>query len=313
MNMRTKLLCSALLWKAFKDRLGTSEFSNMHFNLISLLERSADLERLAFPFSSEEINAIVQQLPNGKSPGPNDFNNEFTKKCWEVISTYYYDRFNDFYKYNIYLQSINNSHIVLVLKVDNPSKVGNFMPLSLLNSSIKLITKAMANRLQVVILKLIHQNQYGFIKSRSIEDCRAWSFEYMHICHKSKKEVVILKLNFEKTFDKIEHEVLLQVMEHKGFPSKWIRWVKDILSSGTSSVLLNGTLEKVFHCQRRVRQGDPHSPLLFVLAADLLQSIINKIKDSGLLRLPINVGYTRDFSIVQYADDTLLIMKARPQ
>jgi hypothetical protein len=102
----------------------------MHFNLISLLERSADLERLAFPFSSEEINAIVQQLPNGKSPGPNDFNNEFTKKCWEVISTYYYDRFNDFYKYNIYLQSINNSHIVLVLKVDNPSKVGNFMPLS---------------------------------------------------------------------------------------------------------------------------------------------------------------------------------------
>jgi hypothetical protein len=61
-----------------------------------------------------------------------------------------------------------------------------------------------------------------------------------------------------------------------------------------------------------VRQGDPLSPLLFVLAADLLQSIINKAKDIGVLRLPIVVGYTSDFTIIQYVDDTLLIMKACP-
>jgi hypothetical protein len=61
------------------------------------------------------------------------------------------------------------------------------------------------------------------------------------------------------------------------------------------------------------RQGDPLSPLLFVLAADLLQSIINRAKDIGLLRLPIEVGYTPNFPIVQYVDDTLLIMKACPQ
>jgi hypothetical protein len=59
-----------------------------------------------------------------------------------------------------------------------------------------------------------------------------------------------------------------------------------------------------------VRLGDPLSPLLFVLAADLLQSIINKAMSNGLLRLPIEVVYTRDFPIIQYADDTLLIMEA---
>jgi hypothetical protein len=52
------------------------------------------------------------------------------------------------------------------------------------------------------------------------------------------------------------------------------------------------------------------SSLLFVVAADLLQSIINKAKDIGLLRLPIHVGYTSDFPIIRYADDTLLIMEA---
>jgi hypothetical protein len=82
--------------------------------------------------------------------------------------------------------------------------------------------------------------------------------------------------------------------------------------SGTSSVLLNGVPRKVFHYTIVVRQGDALSPLLFVLATDLLQSLINKAKDTGLLKLPINVGYTSNFPIIQYANDTLMIMKACP-
>jgi hypothetical protein len=65
-----------------------------------------------------------------------------------------------------------------------------------------------------------------------------------------------LKLNFEKAFDRIEHEVINKVMEHKGFPEKWITWIKGILSSG-ASLLLNRVSRKVFHCKRGVRQGDP--------------------------------------------------------
>jgi hypothetical protein len=76
--------------------------------------------------------------------------------------------------------------------------VGDFRLISLLNNSVKLLTKLLANRLQTVILKSIHQNQYGFLKGRSIQDCLPWTFEYLHLCHKSGKELLILKLGFKR-------------------------------------------------------------------------------------------------------------------
>ena len=79
--------------------------------------------------------------------------------------------------------------------------------------------------------------------------------------------------------------------------------------SGSSAILLNEVLGKKFNCRRGVRQGDPLSPLLFVLAAELLQVIMNRASSLGLLRRPIPQP-DEDFPIVQYADDSLLIMEA---
>lgn len=94
---------------------------------------------------------------------------------------------------------------------------------------------------------------------------------------------MILKLNFEKAFDKVEHESIIQVLKAKGFGNLWIRWINDILNTGTSRVVLNGKLGKVIHYRRGFRQSDPLSPLLFVMVADLLQFVLNKEKDLNLL------------------------------
>ena len=76
------------------------------------------------------------------------------------------------------------------------------------------------------------------------------------------------------------------------------------------AVRFNGHLLQSFSPSQGLRQGDPLSPLLFVLAADLLQSILNKAMHLSLLTSPLQVESCPDFPIVQYADDTLVLLQA---
>ncbi|KAG8080917.1 hypothetical protein GUJ93_ZPchr0007g5624 [Zizania palustris] len=138
----------------------------------------------------------------------------------------------------------------------------------------------------------------------------AWSLEYMYRCKVSKQQSLILKLDFEKTFDTVEHSVILLMLQHLGFPSKWVNWTRAVLSSAHSAVLLNGLPGKFFHCKRGVRQGDLLSPLLFVIVADLLQHITNQATRLGFIKAPICHPASNDFPIIQYADDTMVFLHA---
>jgi hypothetical protein len=125
--------------------------------------------------------------------------------------------------------------------------------------------KLMGERLQSVIIPLVHQNQYGFIKSRTIQDCLAWAFEYIHQCQQSKQEILIIKLDFTKAFDTIEHSTITLIMKQLYFSDSWVQWTASILGSASTSVLLNGVPGKSLNCRRGVRQGDPMPPCYMCL------------------------------------------------
>jgi hypothetical protein len=135
--------------------MGTSDKPEMHFNLTELFGEGMDEEsknELEIPFSDKEIEDVVKELPNEKSPGPDGFNNEFIKNCWNIIGEDVKTLIRDFYNGFVNLESINSSFITLIPKVDSPSTPNDFRPISLLNSVLKIITKLLANRLQKVIL-----------------------------------------------------------------------------------------------------------------------------------------------------------------
>ena len=299
-----------IIFDTYKQRLGSSTDPPMVFDLPSLIQPLPGLEVLSLPFTKEEIDKVVKEMPADKAPGPDGFNGQFLKSCWHIIKEDIYTLCNDFHEGKLDLESINMGHITLIPKTNSPEGINDYRPITLLNCCLKLITKLLADRLQKKILSLVHKNQYGFLKGRNIQDCLAWAFEFIHQCQASKQKIILLKLDFAKAFDTIDHGAMLKILAQMGFDERWIGWIKMLFSSGKSAILLNGVPGRQFFCKRGVRQGDPLSPLLFVLAADILQSAINKAFRNNLIAAPFPPDFNMDFPIIQYADDTLIIMPA---
>jgi hypothetical protein len=106
-------------------------------------------------------------MPPDKAPVPDGFNGTFLKKCWHITKEDIYDLCFDFFNDRVNIHPINNAFITLVTKVNTPT-------ISLLNCITKIITKLMGSKFfQLIIIPLVHLNQYGFIKTRTIQDCLA--------------------------------------------------------------------------------------------------------------------------------------------
>ena len=177
----------ALIYQSFKQRLGTSGEYQMKFNLANIIKKRNDLDQLTVPFSREEIDNVIKEMPADRAPGPDGFTRLFLKSCWHIIKEDFYKFCSDFFDGGLNLESINDGIITLIPKINSPAEVSDYRPITLLNCCLKVITKLLANRLHKIILKIIHRNQYGFIRGRSTQDCLAWAFEYIFQCQASRK------------------------------------------------------------------------------------------------------------------------------
>ena len=158
----------------------------------------------------------------------------------------------------------------------------------------KWITKVLNLRLESIADKLILVNQTAFMKERDIMNGIMALHEILHETKRKEDVGIVLKLDFEKTYDKVCCDFLFDCLKMRGFCEKWCSWIKQVVSGGTVSVKLNNQMCPYFRSYKGVRQGDPLSPLLYVLTSDLLQSMVNHARSQNLLSLPIPLQYSDD-------------------
>jgi hypothetical protein len=179
----------------------------------------------------------------------------------------------------------------------------------MLNVSFKIFTKVLANRVSSVACKVIKPSQTAFLPGRYILEGVVTLHETIHELHRKKLSGIILKLDFEKAYDKVNWDFLQQVLRMKGFSEKWCLWIDKLIKEGNVCVKVNDEEGHFFQSKKGLRQGDPLSPMLFNLIADMLAVLIERSKDQNLFEGLIPHLVEGGLSILQYADDTILFVE----
>lgn len=164
--------------------------------------------------------------------------------------------------------------ITLVFKKGNKLDLENYRPISLLNTDYKILTKILANRMKRVIGGIIQPTQSYSIPRRDIADTIGTIrdvIEYMN-------SGIVLGIDWNKAFDKVEHKFLFKVLEKFGFGERMVGWVRRLYGSARSCVKVNGILTDTFDVGRSVQQGCPLSALLYALSIEPLASLIKRDK-----------------------------------
>ncbi|XP_073037089.1 uncharacterized protein [Primulina eburnea] len=256
--------------------------------------------------SLEEVRATVFSIHPDSVAGPDGFSSAFFQHCWEIVHQDVFGAVLDFFRGSPMPQGFTATTITLIPKVEGARAWSDFRPISLCNVTNKIISKLLYSRLRDVVEKLISPNQSGFVPGRMISDNILLAQELTHsITLPTRGGNVILKLDMAKAYDRVQWPFLFDVLRHFGFSERVVALVSACISHCHFSVNINGSLSGFFGSTRGLRQGDPLSPLLFVLGAEYLSRGLDRL----YLQLP-ELRYRSDCDILishlAYADDVII-------
>ena len=178
-----------------------------------------------------------------------------------------------------------------------------------MGSIYKTIAKVLANMLSLVLAKLKSSPQNAFVKERQILDSVLIANECIDSCMKSGIRGVLCKLDLEKAYDHVNWEFLLYMLRRCEFSARWRQWISFYISMVRFSILVNGSPCGFFPSSRGLHQGDPLSPLLFVIVMEALSQMMDRVVEGGLLpgflvgalteKLQIRVGFQKYYNLDQ--------------
>ncbi|XP_047258787.1 uncharacterized protein LOC124890986, partial [Capsicum annuum] len=148
----------------------------------------------------------------------------------------------------------------------------------------------------------------AFIKGRQIMDTVMIANELLNSRVKSNQPGILCKLDIQKAYNHLNWSFLVNIVLKMGFGTRWIKWIKQCISTVRFSVLINRNPNGFFPSQKGLRQWDPLSPFLFILAMEGLSNLINTVKSKGLIRgfqVENRAENNLEITHLQYANDTL--------
>lgn len=253
-----------------------------------------------------EIEAAISGLGRNKSPGIDGLIGEFYIEFREDLVPVLDRLFRWIEEKGEMPVSMSTGLVCIIHKKGNRDRLENYRPLSMLNGDYKILARVLANRIKRVIGRVVGSTQAYSIPGRDIADTISSirdTIDYM----KGDIGGIVMSLDLNKAFDRVDHIYLYRVLEKVGFGHRLVGWIRRMYDRAVSCVKINGIVTDTFRLERSVRQGCPLSALLYSLSAEPLAALLKHNDRIRGIELP--GGHVS--LLYQYADDTTVTVRDR--
>eukprot|EP01018_Ginkgo_biloba_P012862 Gb_10551 [translate_table: standard] len=199
------------------EQVDRSEVQNEILEVIPNLILDEDNRLLTNPITLEELEHTLARMKEDKALGLDGLQVNFFKVTWDIIKEDLLRCCEESRQSGKILGRMNATFIALIPKEKNPTSFDRFKPISLCNTSYKIISKIMANKLGRLLTKLISEEQGGFVPGKLIADNVVLAQESLHFAKARKKKIMLIKLDMAKAYDRLDRSFLLKVLEGFNF------------------------------------------------------------------------------------------------
>ncbi|XP_048496313.1 uncharacterized protein LOC125495593 [Beta vulgaris subsp. vulgaris] len=283
----------------YKDLLGSSCDTRKVDNKIVQQGKVLSTEQqqwLDLTFDSKEIKQAIFSIPNEKAPGI------YGQEVIAVVQ--------DFFRTGRMLQGLNVTTITLIPKIKCPAGVGDYRPIACYSVIYNAITKLICSRLSSILPGLISPNQGAFITGRSIMSNILLCQDLVKRFNKRQnlERGIMMKIDLRKAYDSVEWQFIEELLQALHFPPHFMRCIMSCITTPKFTLLINGSTEGFFSAKKGLRQGDPVSPLLFVIYMDYLTRILHYI--GGIRGFKFRKGCASlNLNNLCFVDDLLMFCK----
>lgn len=259
-------------------------------------------------FCHVEVKEAIDQMHPLKAPGPNRLPALFYQKYWHIVGQDVCKMVLSILNDDRSPESINKTFVAPIPKCKSPTSPKQFRPISLCNVIMKIVTKTIANRVKPILPDVIDGEQSAFVRGRLITDNALIAMECFHWLKKKtkgKKGMMALKLDMGKAYDKTEWEFIQEVLWASGFPQSITKTIMGCITTVSYQFLINGLPSQSIVPERGIRQGDPLSPYIFILCANILSGLVHKeAQNNNLHGIQVARGAPKITHLL-FADDNL--------
>ena len=265
--------------------------------------------------NEEEIKSALWALKPFKALSSDGLHAGFFQNFWPVVGDSVIEEVKKVFVSRKVSDFLNRTLIALIPKIQGPETLGNYRPISLCNTMYKVVTKIIVARLRPYLDKLISPLQMAFVPGRKGVNNVIIAEEIIHSLgslgkKKGKTRYMALKIDLEKTYDKLEWSFIRDMLIRINLPSDLIEVIMSCVTTVSTSILFNGEVLDLIFPYKGIRQGDPLSPYLFIICMDFLDQLIEE-KCNIKMWQPVKASQSgQGFSHLFFADDLIFFAKA---